>query len=89
MSKQLITQMSRSVCNELLERWTSGALLEKWKGLEGKSLTRAEQVEDRRIRVLAMIIDDDDSKFWEIFRTGRWQTLFAYRDGENVTVELR
>lgn len=78
--KHLLTQISSVRYDELVEQWLNGSLKQKWDELQGKKLTKRQQVEERQIRAIATIVQlPDGDSVKNIVQKGRWSKLNIYR----------
>ena len=87
----LITQLSSTRYDELVEQWLDGTLQVAWKALDGKSLTKKQQVEERQIRAIAAIFSEpDDSLIRNAIRMRNWRIVEFYRnDAGKIQVALK
>lgn len=87
--KTLLTQLSESKYDELVEGWINGSLQEKWKVLNGQELTKKQQVEERQIRAIAMIFSQpEDSSIRQTIRNRRWKELKFYKTSKGIILEV-
>lgn len=90
MTKQLITQLTLTRYDELVEQWLDGTLQTKWIELEGKELTKKQKVEERQIRGIAMIFrQPDDSHIRQTIRQKNWRILEFYLCDGKITLEVK
>ena len=77
-----ITEMTRAQFVKLYNDILSDAITERWPE-NHKAQTRAEKVEERRIRVMGMLGTDETSRLIE---DDQWTWMEVLRDGEMVRV---
>ena len=77
-----ITEMTRVQFMELYDDIVSGALFERWPE-NHKARTRAEKVEERRIRVLGALDEGEVSKLVE---DDQWTWMEVLKDGDMIRV---
>ena len=75
-----ITEMTRAQFVELYHDILSGAINERWPE-NHKAQTRAEKVEERRIRVMAVLGTDELSK---LIKDDQWTWMEILEDGETI-----
>jgi len=85
MSTQRITSISRARFQELRQQWIDGVLSEKWK--DKTPTTKADIVEDKQIRGMAMIFQMPKSKR-AILDTDDWSVLHIVKDGGLLKLEI-
>lgn len=89
MTKKLLTQMGPVVYRELVSGWQNGSLLEKWELLKNRPvLTKSQQVEDRRIRAIAMLAKGANEETIAFINRMKWKELKFYVDGDVIFVEV-
>lgn len=86
MAKTLVTQMTKARYDELISGWLDGSLKEKWVKLENNQLTKAQQVEERQIRAIAMIVSNE--KVYKSVREKLWNLITIYRE-DNGTLSIQ
>lgn len=85
MSAKRITSMSRARFNELRQQWIDGVLSEKW---DGKTpTTKADKVEDKQIRGMAMIFNMPKAQR-AILDTDKWTELHIVKDCDLIKLEI-
>lgn len=85
MSAQRITSMSRARFQELRQQWLDGVLSEKWK--DKTPTTKADKVEDKQIRAMAMIFQMPKAQR-SILDTDNWSELHVVKDCDTLKLEI-
>jgi hypothetical protein len=81
-----ITQMSKPRFMELCAEWADGSLIDKWNDLQ-EAKTKAEKVEERQIRAIAMLIQEAPEEYRRLLRED-WK-LFEVLVDENEILRFR
>ena len=79
MPEKVYTTMTRRRYRELIDRWLDGTLLQKWEG-HRKPTTKAEQVEERQIKAIAMIYTENIKAVLDQLAKDDWSELRLVHD---------
>jgi len=87
MTRTLVTQISRVRYDELITGWLDGSLKEEWAKLENTQLTKSQQVEERQIKAIAMIVSNND--IFNSVKEKPWDLIKVYKEANGtMSIEL-
>lgn len=88
MSLTRITQMSRVRFRELCAAWLDGSLMQKWEGKE-HGVTKAEQVEERQIKAIGLIMADKDQATLKLLMSDDWLEMHVLVDDKTQKMHIQ